>query len=114
MVHRQHDDFAVEALGFQTSEHVEAREPWHREVGDDDVGAKPRGGVDQTLAVANRADHLEVGLSQYSRQAVGDNRVIVSQEDGGSAGHATCPSIPEPTSNFTRAFIGIVACTRVP
>ena len=31
-----------------------------------------------------------------------------------SAGHATCPSTPDPTSTFTRAFIGIVACTRVP
>ena len=66
------------------------------------------------LAVANRADHLEVGVSQYSRQTVGDNRVIVSQEDRVLAGHATCPSIPAPTSTFTRAFIGIVACTRVP
>ena len=56
----------------------------------------------------------KLGLSQYSRQAVGDNRVIVRQEDGVSAGHATCPSIPEPTSNFMHAFIGIVACTRVP
>jgi hypothetical protein len=35
VVHRQHDEFAVEAPGLQTSEHVEAREPWHREVGDD-------------------------------------------------------------------------------
>ena len=66
------------------------------------------------LAVANRADHVEAGLSQDSRQAVGDNRVIVGQEDGVPAGHATCPSMPAPTSNFTRAFIGIVACTRVP
>ena len=64
VVHRQHDDFAVEALGLQAGEHVETREPWHREVGDDEVGAKPRGGVDQALAVANRADHLEAGLSQ--------------------------------------------------
>ena len=62
----------------------------------------------------NRADHVELGLSQDSRQAVRDNRVIVSQEDGGAAGHATCPAMPVPTSTFTRALIGIVACTRVP
>jgi hypothetical protein len=55
VVHREHDDSAVEALGFQTSEHIETCEPWHREVGDDDVGAKPRGGVDQSLAVADSA-----------------------------------------------------------
>ncbi len=66
------------------------------------------------LAVANCADHLEAGLSKYSRQAVGDNRVIVSQEDGVPAGHAPWPSTPAPTSTLTRAFIGIVACTRVP
>ena len=62
--------------------------------------------------VANRADHVEAGVAQYSRQTVGDNRVIVSQEDGGAARHAT--GIPEPTSTCTCACIGIVACTRVP
>ena len=70
--------------------------------------------VNQALAVSNRTDYLEVGLSQNSRQTVGDNRVIVGQEDGGAGAQATCPSIPEPTSDFTRAFIGIFACTRVP
>ena len=113
-MHRQHDDLAVEALGLQTSEHVEAREPRHREVGDDDVGAKPRGSVNQPLAVPYRAHHLEAGLAQDSRQPVGDNRVIVGQEHGGAAGHATCPSLPAPRSIVTRALIGIVACTRVP
>ena len=70
--------------------------------------------IDQMLAVANGADHLEAGLVQYFRQTFGHYRMVVSQKDGGPAGHATCPSIPEPMFILTRPFIGIVACNRVP
>ena len=47
-------------LGLQTGQHVEAAQPRHGEVRDDHVGAKPLGGVDQLVAVAHRADDVEV------------------------------------------------------
>ena len=67
VVHREHDDFAVDALVFQTGEHVETGEPWHRQVRDDDVRTKPYGGIDELLAIVDGADHVNVAPSGVAR-----------------------------------------------
>ena len=114
VMHRQHDHLAVDPLALETTEHVEAAEARHREVGDDDVRAKPYGGVDEALAIADGADDVKVRLLQDSREAIGDNPVVVGEEDGGASHHATCPSTAASIAGAGRAPTGIVACTRVP
>ena len=60
------------------------------------------------LAVPNRTDHLEAGLSQYSRQAVGDNRVIVSEQYGVPMSRATALPVG------SRASKAAIAPARIP
>ncbi len=69
---------------LQSGQHVEAAQPRHGEVRDDHVGAKPLGRFDQQLAVAHRADDVEVVISEQSGEAFRDDRVVVGEQDGGS------------------------------
>ena len=85
VVHRQHDDLAVDALGFQPGQHVEPAQARHRQVGDDHVRPQPPRRLDELLAVAHRADDVEVVLLEQADEAFLDDRVVVGDEDGGTA-----------------------------
>jgi hypothetical protein len=61
---------------------------WHGQIRDDHVGAKPLGRVDEHVAITHRADDIEVVLAQEGSQAFGDDRLVVGEEDVGSARHA--------------------------
>ena len=74
-------------LGLQPGQHVEAAQARHRQIRDDHVGAKPLGRVDERVAIAHRADDLEVVLRQQRSQPLGDDGVVVRDEDSGSAHH---------------------------
>src|SRR4029453_18072685 len=54
VVHRQHDDLAVDAFGSQTGQYVEATEPRHGEVRDDHVGENPCRAPDEPLPAPTR------------------------------------------------------------
>ena len=121
VVHRQHDDLAVDAFGFQPGQYVEAAQPRHGEVRDDHVGAKPLGCLDEQVAVAHRADDVEVVFPEQPGQAFDDDGVVVGEEDGVSAHRSTRDYTPaarlRPRSSaslFTSAFAGIRTRTHVP
>ena len=106
VVHRQHDDFAVNTLDFQVAQHIEAAEPGHREVGDDHVGSKPLGRLDEEVSVADRADDVEIVLSEQSGQALRDEHVVVGEKDG-VAMHRLLEAHHEDTTTWP--FLGFLA-----
>ena len=86
VVHRQQDDLAVDALGFQPGQHVEATQSRrHRDVRDDHIRSKPDGGVDEQVTVTHRAHYDQAVLRQQLDQAFPDHCVVVGEEHGGAA-----------------------------
>ena len=83
-MHGQHDHASVTPLGLQPSEHLQAIQPGHRDVGDDDIGAQASRVIEKPGSVADGSHHVEPVLQQGD-EAVDDDRVIVGNQHGGAA-----------------------------
>lgn len=83
-MHGQHDHAGITPLLLQPSKHLQAIQPWHRHIGDDDVGAQANRVGEQPGAVADGSDDVELVL-QEGHETVDDDRVIVGNQHGGAA-----------------------------
>jgi len=100
-MHGQHDDLAVDPLGPQARQDVQSvRSRRHGDVRHDDFRTQLPGGFEKRCAVGDARHDVEVVIGEQSRQALPDDRVVVSDEHGVTAfrgrrfSHAHVP-IPE-------------------
>jgi hypothetical protein len=85
VVHRQHDDLAVDAFAFQPGQHLEAAQTRHRDVGDDDIGSKPLRRFHQLVSVTHRAHDIEIVLGEETYEAFLHDGVVIGDQHGVAA-----------------------------
>ena len=85
---------------FEPAQRLQPAQYRHGNIGDDHVGPKLPGRFDQFAAIAYSTDKVEM-IFQHGRQTLGDDGVIVGEQNFGAALHrfppnGTCTRISVP------------------
>src|SRR6266536_33027 len=89
-MHRQEYHTHVGHLGAKLHQRFDSVEPRHRDVGDDHVGPKPLGGLDQRNAVLDDLHQIEL-LGEKAPQSFDEHPMVVGKQNARPSSHVAFP-----------------------